>query len=88
MVFSAIVEKMKTLPVKVLERLCLSISLLMIIGISSFWATCVEDMLGFATQSNENCIISLLIFEGIAKELKELRGLLELELKVKFAHIS
>jgi hypothetical protein len=45
----------------------------MIIGRNIYWDNCVEDIINFAKQSNEKCVISLIILENLSKEIQELR---------------
>jgi hypothetical protein len=44
----------------------------MIIGRNIYWDNCVEDIINFAKQSNEKCVISLIILENLSKEIQEL----------------
>ena len=44
----------------------------MIVGISSYWENCVEDIISFAKISNEKCVLSLIILENLAKEQQDL----------------
>ena len=87
LIFSKLIGNLKILPTKVIDRMCLSISIFMIIGIACFWEDCIEDIINFAMKSNENCVLSLIILENIPRELHELR-LSELDLckvnKIKY----
>lgn len=56
----------------VIDRICFSISILMVIGLITYWPECVEDMIQFATLSKENCYYSTIILENINKELFDL----------------
>jgi hypothetical protein len=40
----------------------------MLIGRAVFWENCVEDMISFAKQSNEKCVIALIILANLPGE--------------------
>jgi hypothetical protein len=71
-IFNQLFEKLRNYDIRVIERICYSISILMVVGIASYWPECVEDILNFANSSPENCLFSIKIIENIPKELNEL----------------
>jgi hypothetical protein len=73
LIFNHLFEKLRNYDIRVIERICYSISILMTIGIASYWPECVEDILNFAKSSPENCLFSIKIIENIPKELNELK---------------
>jgi hypothetical protein len=72
LIFNKLIEGIRVYPTKVIDRLCLTISVFMIIGRNIYWDNCVEDIINFAKQSNEKCVISLIILENLSKEIQEL----------------
>ena len=69
--FNKIIEKLKKSPQIVLERLCFGISIIMTLGILSFWENCVEDIINFGNLSNDHLLLSMIILENVPKEWTE-----------------
>lgn len=80
LIFQKLLEANKNSNQIVIERICYSISLLMLIGIVTYWPDCIENIIEYSTQSNENCYISMLILENLNKELGEIN------LQIKIQH--
>jgi len=73
LIFLELLEKLKSFNDIVIERICYSISILMAVGIISYWETCIEDVIQYAKISKENCYLVLIIMQNIMKELNELQ---------------
>lgn len=69
---NTIIERVNKSPQIVLERLCYGVSIIMTLGILSFWNDCVEDIITFGKLSTDNCLLSLIILENIPKEWSEI----------------
>jgi hypothetical protein len=83
LIFNKLLEKLKSSPPMVIERILFTISILMSIGIISFWPECVEDLLIFAKISKQNCYFALMILENINKELFDLSISAKTMLRIK-----
>ena len=82
-IFNNLFEKLKTYDTLVIERICYSISILMTVGIVTYWPECIEDILNFAKSSPENCLFCIKILENIPKELHELNIPNKIMLRIK-----
>jgi hypothetical protein len=76
--FNILLKYKAKLNQKCLERICFGISILMTMGICSFWENCVEEIFNNFVYSvgelnYENCLITLIILENISKELNEIQ---------------
>lgn len=71
-IFNNLFLKLKNSESKVIDRICYSISILMIVGIITYWPECINDIIQLAKDSTENCYFSIIILQNIPKELWEL----------------
>jgi hypothetical protein len=78
-----IMERLNKSPQIVLERLCFGVSVIMTLGILSFWDNGVEDIINFGKLSTDNCLLSLIILENIPKEWTEIHISNKLHLKIR-----
>lgn len=73
LIFLELLEKLKNTNSIIIDRVCYSVSILVAIGISSYWPECIEDIIRYAKISKENCYLGLIILSNVVKELKELQ---------------
>lgn len=72
LIFHNLLEKLRGAQPITIERICYSISILMVIGLITYWPECMEDIIQFAKISKENCYLATLILENLNKELFDL----------------
>lgn len=73
LIFTQMLPSLEMCPQIVIERVCYSISILMLIGTVTFWQDCIEDILQFAAMSNSNCYFATIILSNFSNELNELQ---------------
>ena len=72
MIFTQIIPALDSCPPIVIERVCFSISILIVIGTVTYWQEGIEDIMQFASASTTNCYYSVIILSNFANELQDL----------------
>jgi hypothetical protein len=83
LIFGNLFERLKSYDQRVIDRICYSISVLMTIGIMTYWPECIQDMINYAKTSSDNCLFAMKILENIPKELFELNIANKYMLRIK-----
>jgi hypothetical protein len=73
LIFFELLDKVKNADSIVLERICFSVSILISVGLITFWLESIEDIVKYAKLSRENCYIAVVILQNIFKELNEIK---------------
>jgi hypothetical protein len=78
-----LLEKNKNSQGFVVERICFSISILVAMGIITFWPESIEDIINYGKISKVNCYFSIIILENVSKELFDLNISSKTSLRIK-----
>ena len=73
LIFFELLDKVKNADSIVLERICFSVSILISVGIITFWPESIEDIVKYAKLSRENCYYAVIILQNVFKELNEIK---------------
>lgn len=68
-IFSQIIPTLQNSPEIIEERICYSITILLVIGLYSFWQEGIEDVINFGKGSNYNCLLCTIILSNCSNEL-------------------
>ena len=73
LIFFDLLDKLKNADSIVLDRICFSVSILISVGLISFWPESIEDIIKYAKLSRENCYYAVIILQNVFKELNEIK---------------